>query len=162
MLLMVEKGIKGEICHVIHQYMKANNKYMTDDKIKKSIYLKYQDVNNSYGWKMSEKMFVNGFKSVEDTFQFRKDFIENYNDGSDKGNFLEVDIQYPERLCESQNDLPFLSEKMRIEKVEKLVANLHHKKEYVIHIRNLKQVLNHGLFFKKVRGVKKWLAKIIH
>ena len=41
MLLMVEKGIKGEICHVIHQYMKANNKYMTDDKIKKSIYLKY-------------------------------------------------------------------------------------------------------------------------
>ena len=51
---------------------------------------------------------------------------------------------------------------MRIEKVEKLVANLHHKKEYVIHIRKLKQVLNHGLFLKKVHGVKKWLAKIIH
>ena len=41
MLLMVEKGIKGEICHVIHEYMKANDKYMTDNKIKKSIYLKY-------------------------------------------------------------------------------------------------------------------------
>ena len=41
MLLVVEKGIKGEICHAIHQYMKANNKYMTDDKNKKSIYLKY-------------------------------------------------------------------------------------------------------------------------
>ena len=41
MLLIVEKGIKGEICHAIHQYMKGNNKYMTDDKNKKSIYLKY-------------------------------------------------------------------------------------------------------------------------
>ena len=95
MLLMVEKGIKGEICHAIHQYMKANNKYMTD-------------VNNSYGWKMSGKMFVNGFKSVEDTFQFRKDFIQNYNDGSDKGNFLEVDIQYPEKLCDNNKKLVFV------------------------------------------------------
>ena len=108
MLLMVEKGIKGEICHSTHQYMKANNKYMTDDKNKKSIYLKYQDVNNSYGWKMSEKMFVNGFKSVEDTFQFRKDFIQNYNDGSDKGNFLEADIQYPEKLCDNNKKLIFV------------------------------------------------------
>ena len=38
---------------------------------------------------------------------------------------------------------------MKIEKVEKLVANLHDKTEYVIHIRNLKQALNHGLGLKK-------------
>ena len=40
---------------------------------------------------------------------------------------------------------------MEIEKVEKLVANLDDKTEYVIHIRNLKQALNHGFVFKKVR-----------
>ena len=47
MLLMVDKGIKGGICHAIHQYVKTNNKYMKDyDKNKESSYLKYWDVNN--------------------------------------------------------------------------------------------------------------------
>ena len=51
MLLMVEKGIRGGICHSIYQYAKANNKYMKDyDKNKESSYLKYWDVNNLYGW----------------------------------------------------------------------------------------------------------------
>ena len=55
-LLMVEKGIRGEICNKIHRYAKANNKYMKDyDKNKESSYLKYWDVNNSYGWTMSQK-----------------------------------------------------------------------------------------------------------
>ena len=56
---------------------------------------------------------------------------------------LEVDVQYSEKLHELHNDLLFLSERMEIEKVEKLVANLHDKTEYVINIRNLKQALNH-------------------
>ena len=64
------------------------------------------------------------------------------------------------------NDLPFLPERMKIEKVEKLVANLHDKAEYVIHITNLKQALNHGLFLKEVRRVIKfnqntWLKQYI-
>ena len=42
---------------------------------------------------------------------------------------------------------------MKIEKVEKLVASLHDKTEYIIHIRNLKQTLNHGLVFKKVHRI---------
>ena len=45
---------------------------------------------------------------------------------------------------------------MKIEKVEKLVTNLHDKTEYVIHIRNLKQTLNHGLVLKKVHKVIKF------
>ena len=60
---------------------------------------------------------------------------------------MEGDVQYPENSLELHNDLRFFLEKMKIEKVEKLVANLHDKTEYVIHIRNLKQVLNHGLVF---------------
>ena len=51
MLLMVEKGIRGEICHSIYQYAKANNKYMKDYyKNKESSYIQYRDANNLYGW----------------------------------------------------------------------------------------------------------------
>ena len=51
------------------------------------------------------------------------------------------------------DDLPFLPERMNCKNFEKLVANLHDKTEFVIHIRNLKQTLNHGLFLKKVHIV---------
>ena len=54
------------------------------------------------------------------------------------------------KLHERHNDLPFLPERMKYEKVEKLITNLHDKTEYVIHRRNLKQALNHGLVLKKV------------
>ena len=84
---------------------------------------------------------------IKDTSQFNEDFIKNYNQESDKGYFLEVDVQYTEKLHELHNDLPFLPERMKTEKVEKLVAYLHDKTEYVIHIRNLNQTLNHGLVF---------------
>ena len=52
MLLMVEKGIRGGICHSIYQYAKVNNKYMKDMIKKKESYLQYWDVNNLYGWTM--------------------------------------------------------------------------------------------------------------
>ena len=70
--------------------------------------------------------------------QFNEDFIKSYNKESDEGYFLEVDVHYLEKLHELYNDLPFLPERMKIAKVEKLVADLHDKTEYVIHIRNLK------------------------
>ena len=53
-LLMVEKGIRIGICHAIHRYAKANNKFMKDcDKNIELSYLKLWDVNNFYGWAMS-------------------------------------------------------------------------------------------------------------
>ena len=53
MLLMVEKSIRGGICHSISRYAKANNKYMKDyDENKQSSYLQYWDVNNFHGWAM--------------------------------------------------------------------------------------------------------------
>ena len=58
------------------------------------------------------------------------------NGESDEGYFIKVDVQYFEKLQELRNDLPFLPERMKIEKFEKLVAHLHNKTEYVIHIRN--------------------------
>ena len=59
---MVEEGIRGRICHSIHIYAKANNKYMTNyDKNKESSYIQYLDANNLYGWAMSQKLPVSGF-----------------------------------------------------------------------------------------------------
>ena len=66
MLSMVEKGIKGGIFNTVFWYMKANNKYMKNyDKNKESLYRKYWDVNNLYGWPVTENLLVNGFKWVE-------------------------------------------------------------------------------------------------
>ena len=63
MLLMVEEGIRGGICHSIHRYAKANNKYMKNyDNNDESSYIQYLDANNLYGWAMSKKLPVNGFK----------------------------------------------------------------------------------------------------
>ena len=63
MLLMVEKGIRGGICYAIHRYAKANNKYMKNyDEKEESSYIQYLDANNLYGWAMSQKLHVSGFK----------------------------------------------------------------------------------------------------
>ena len=75
------------------------------------------------------KASVNNFETIKDTFQFNEGFIKNYNEKSDEGYFLEIDIQYLEKSHELQNDLLFLPERIKIEKVEKLVANLHDKND---------------------------------
>ena len=63
MLLMVEEGIRGGICHSMHRYAKANNKYMKDyNKNLESSYIQYLDTSNLYGWAMSQKLPVNNFK----------------------------------------------------------------------------------------------------
>ena len=142
MLLMVEKGIRGGIWHSIKRYVKANNKYMKDyDKNKESHYLKYWDVNDWYGSVVSQKLFVNDFKWAEDISEFHENFIKSYNEESDEGYFLEVDLHYPEQLHDLHNDLPFFHETMKIAKV---IANLHDKIEYAIHVKNFKQALTLG------------------
>ena len=103
-------------------------------------------------------MLVDGFKWIKNTSQFNKDFIKNHNEGRDEVCFFKVDVKYPGKLHVLHNDLPFLPERLKIEKLEgeKLLPNLHNKKEYVIHIRNLKQALNHGLVLKKMQRVIKF------
>ena len=78
-----------------------------------------------------KKLPVNDFEWVEDTSPF--------NEESDEGYFFEADVQYSKKLHDFHNDLPILTERMKIEKVEKLVANLHRKTEHVFHVGNLKQ-----------------------
>ena len=86
-------------------------------------------------------------------FSIFKDFIKiikSYSDESDDRHFFKVSVQYPEKLHDLDNDLLFLPEKNENWKnFKKLVTNLHNKTEYAIHIRNVKQALNHGLALKK-------------
>ena len=139
------------MCLSIHRYAKANNKYMNNyGKSIKSSYLMYLDADNLYGWAMSKKIPVNGFKWEKDLSRFNENFIKNYNENSDVGYFLEVDIEYPKQLWSFHKDLPFLPERKKLEKVEKHLCSIEDKEKYVIHIRALKQALNHGLVSKDV------------
>ena len=129
MLLMGEEGIRGGICHSIHRHAKANNKYMENyDKNEESSYIQYLDDNNLYGWAMSQKLPVNGFKWVEDTSRINEEFIKNYVEDSDKRYILEVDKKYPKKLHDLPSDLPFLPKRMKTDKCKKLVCNLQNKK----------------------------------
>ena len=84
-LLVVKKGIRGGICHAIHRYAEANNKYMKNyDKNTTSSYLMYLDAKNLYGWAKSQKLPVNGFEWVEELSQFKEDFITNCDGGINK------------------------------------------------------------------------------
>ena len=107
-------------------------------------------------WQCHKKLPVIDFEWIKDTSQFNKDFIKSYNEESNEEYFLEIDVQYLEKLHELHNDLPFLPERIKIEKVVNLAAHLHDKTEYVIHIRNLKEALNHGLVLKKVHKIVKF------
>ena len=90
---MVEKGIRGGISHAIYRYAKAHNKYMNNyDNEEESSYIQYLDANNLYGWAMSQKLPVSGFKWEKDMSKFTKEFIKSYDEHSDKGYILEVDV----------------------------------------------------------------------
>ena len=90
---MVEEGIRGGICHSIHRYAKANNKYMKNyNNNEESSYIQYLDANNLYGWAMSKKLPVNGFKWI-DNKEINEDFIKNYNENDNKSYFFEVDVK---------------------------------------------------------------------
>ena len=102
------------------------------------------------------KITCNGFKWENDLSRFNEDFIRNYNENSDEGYFLEVDIDFPKQLFDHHKGLPFLPDRKKLDKVEKLVYAIEDKEKYVIHIRTLKQALNHGIRLKEVHRVIKF------
>ena len=102
---------------------------------------------------MSQKRPVDGFKWVKDLSKFNESFIKNYDENSNKGHFLEIDVWYPKKSFNLHKDLPFLPERAKLAKVKKLLCSLEDKKEDVIHIRALKQALNRELILKKIHRV---------
>ena len=116
---------------------------------------------------MSQKLTVNNFKWVKDTLRINEEFIKNYNENSKKRYILEVDVKYPIKLHDLQSDLSFLPKRMKIDKCKKLVCNLHNKKKYIVHIKSLKQALNHGLKLKRFHRIiefnqNAWLKSYIN
>ena len=121
---------------------------------------------------MIQPLPVDGFKFVKNVPKIDGDFIKNCDEDSDKGYIFDVDIEYPKNLRDLQNDLPFLPERMKIDKCKKLVCNLYDKKKlcctYIFIKINilLKQALNCGIILKKVHRViqfnqKAWLKLYI-
>ena len=133
--------------------MKNYNKDM------ESSYLMYLDANNLYGWAMSQKLPVKDFKWVKKLSKLDEPFVKDYNENSDKGYFLEADVEYPKNSLNGtafsgaalnlQSVLPFLPERNKIKNFNKLVCNIYDKENYIVHIRASKQALNHGLILKK-------------
>ena len=127
-LLMLEVGIRGGICHAILRYGKANNKYMNDYiEDEEESFLQFDDANNLYGFAMIQPLPVDGFDWMEYLSKIDEDFIKNYDEISDKGYILELDVECSKKLHDLQSDLPFLPERMKIQKCNKLVCNLFDK-----------------------------------
>ena len=139
-----------------------NDLYSPDEK---SIYLQYLDANHLYGWAMVQNLPTHGFK-WENGEDFTPEKIDELVKKDKRKYLLEVDVKYPKELHENHNELPFLTERMKVGRVEKLVPNLKDKKGYVVHVKALNQELKHGLKLKKVHRViefqqSKWMKAYI-
>ena len=156
-LLMIEKGIRGGISIISNRYGKANNKYMKDyNKKKASKYLMYEDVNNLYGWVMSQKLPIHSFNWLTDREIKNLFKVQVVQFWERTPCILEVDLEYPEELHDLHNDYPLCPERVECDKgVKKLIPNLRHKKNYVVHYKTLMQYLNLGMELKKIhRGIR--------
>ena len=151
MLLMFERGIRGGITQAVHRYATANNPYMEEyDKNKKTNYVQYLDANNLYGWAMSQPLPTGEFLWINCDGFDPENIVNVLSKNNKYGYLLEVDVKYPKKLHNLHNDIPFMCSKMKVGGVEKLIPNLYSKDKYVIHIRALKQALDHGLILEKI------------
>ena len=100
--LFIEKRLRGGISYIARRYARANNKYMNDyDSKKLSTFITYVDMNNLYGWAMSEYLCYEEFQWLEKIDEFN---INSINEKSDTGYFLEFDLEYPNNLHKLHND----------------------------------------------------------
>ena len=156
-LLMIEKGIRGGISIISNRYGKANNKYMKDhNKKEASKYLMYVDANNLYGWAMSQKLPIHSFEWLTDREIKNLFKVQVVQFWERTPCILEVDLEYPEELHDLHNDYPLCPERVECDHgVKKLIPNLRHKNNYVVHYKTLMQYLNLGMELKKIhRGIK--------
>lgn len=158
MVLFVERGIRGGLSQCSNRYSRANNRYTPDyDPSQPSKYLMYFDVVNLYGWAMSQCLPFQNFSWMTDpNFD-----VNSIADDAQYGYILEVDMDYPQKLHDLHRDLPFCPTRDKAPSARdfKLLATVKNKKRYVIHYRNLKQCLAHGLRLKKIHRILKFEQK---
>ena len=186
MFQFIEKGMRGGISYIANRYAKANNKYMSEyDENMPSKYIIYLDTNNLYGWAMSQYLPTGGFKWLTEK-QINKINLAQYNEDSNKGLLIEVDLEYPKELHKLHNSYPLAAERVCVNKdmlseycktiatkynistglVHKLIPTLSNKEKYVLHYRNLQLYLDLGLKINKVHRVLEfnqspWLKQYI-
>ena len=186
MFLFIEGAMKGGISYIANRYGKANNKYMkVYDENAPSKYIMYLDANNLYGWAMSQYLPTGGFRWMTQK-QIDKIDLGKYNEYSDKGIILEVDLEYPKELHNLHNDYPLATEKLKVSDdmlseyckkiaskfnistglVHKLIPTLSDKEKYVLHYRNLQLYIDLGLKVTKIHRVLEfnqspWLKQYI-
>ena len=113
--LFIERGMRGGINYINKRYSKANNEYCPDyDKNKPKVYINYLDMNNVYGKAKSEYLPYGSFKWVK-TNKETIIRVLNKSDNSLHGYFLEVDLEYTEKLHKEHKDYPLPPEKIKIE-----------------------------------------------
>ena len=160
---------------------KANNKYMKDyDFI---TFITYLDMNNLYGRAMSEYLPYGRFKWLKNVDESE---VNSVREKSPIGYFLEVDLEYPDKLHELHNYFPLPPEKIAVSSdmlsksckkiadkyeikvgvVKKLISNLGNKTNYVVHYRNLQLYLSLGMKLTKIHRVLKfkqpdWMKKYV-
>ena len=127
----------------------------------------YLDANNLCGWAISQKLPVNGFKWIEGSSEFNKSFIKTYDENSDRGNFLEVNVKYPKNSFNSDKDLPFLAERKKLVKVKKQFNQIAWLKPYIDINTGLRKeaknefekdsfkLMNNSVFGKTIENVRK-------
>ena len=161
--LFIKKGLNGGLSYIAKRYAKANNKYMQNYNPKKpSKFIIYLDMNNLYGWAMSEYLPYEGFKWLKNVGGFD---VMSFSKESKIGFILEVDLEYPDELHESHNYYPLapeilaipyemlldyckkLADKYRIKvgNVKALIPNLGNKTNYVLYYRDLQWYLSLGM-----------------
>lgn len=167
MYCFFERAKRGGVSVISHKHGAANNKYLPNhDPTKESSYLLQVDCNNLYGWAMCEKLPTGDFEWITSTDVTEED-IRSYDVNKDLyGYFLEVDLEYPAHLHDAHNDYPLAPEHLTLGQSRKLAPNLNDKKNYVVHIENLRYYLEKGMILTNIhRGVRfihsTWLKSYI-
>lgn len=167
----IQRGIRGGLTQCSIKHCIANNKYLNKfESSNESNFLMYYDANNLYGYAMSQPLPYKNFKflSENEILNFTDDFIKKLEVHSEIGYILEVDLDYPEQIHDIHLDYPFCPENKLTpnSRIKKLIADVNHKHNYIIHFRMLQECLNNGLKLKKIHNILEfnqscWLKKYI-
>ena len=110
--LFIEKGLSRGISYIAKKYAKANNKYINDyDPKKQSALISYLDMNNLYGWAMSEYLPYGGFNWLKNVDKFD---VMSVDEKSSIGYLVEVNLKYSDKLHELHNGYPLAPEKIAV------------------------------------------------